>query len=59
MAHTVKLHASDASQRHGIALDRAIMVGAGIMAVAVIVAAGLLTPLPYDPDQVLMIFAAP
>jgi hypothetical protein len=59
MAHTVKLHASDASQRHEIALDRTIMVGAAIVALAVIVAAGLLTPLPYDPDQVLMIFAAP
>jgi hypothetical protein len=59
MAHIVDLHGSDAPQRGETSFDRAILVGAGLMAVAVILAAGLLaTPPSGDPEQV-MIFAAP
>jgi hypothetical protein len=59
MAHTVNPDGAGASQRGGISFDRMIVVGAGIIAVVVIVVAGLLaTPPSGDPEQV-MIFAAP
>jgi hypothetical protein len=60
LTHGISFNGSDASESRRTAFDRAIMVGAGIMAIGVILVAVCSMPQPfYEPEQMSMVFLAP